>query len=71
MARSPRKTGPLNGLNSIPQGIHCPATTEGVGGTNELEQLQVNHFLSTLADIALAVAARKIASEGGSVECEP
>ena len=71
MARRPRKSGPLNGLTPIPQGIHCAATTEGVGENSELEQLQVNRFLNTLADIALAVAARKAASEGGELECEP
>ena len=71
MARRPRKSGPLNGLTPIPQGIHCPATTEGVGENSELEQLQIDHFNQTLADIALAVAARKIASQGGQLECEP
>jgi acyl-coenzyme A thioesterase PaaI-like protein len=74
MARRPRKSDPANGLNSIHGGIHCAATNEGVSDTNELDevqQLQVNHFLQTLADVALAVAARKAASEGGKVECEP
>jgi hypothetical protein len=67
MPRRPRKSGPKKGLTGIPQRIHCPATTDS-GGGDELEQIQVDHFLQTLADIALAVASRKAASEGGNVE---
>jgi hypothetical protein len=70
MPRKPRKSvqaiGPRfdasNGLTGIPQPIHCPATTDGEGGNDEydeLERIQVEHFLNTLAQIALAVAARQ------------
>jgi hypothetical protein len=35
---------------------------------DELERMQVDHFLNTLAEIALAVASRKASSQGGQVE---
>ena len=73
MTRSPRKSDSLNGLTPIPQPIHCAATNDGGGAVDELDQLAINHFQETLASIALAVAARKVAEEhtGGEVECEP
>jgi hypothetical protein len=59
-------------LTPIPHRIHCPATTERVGGNDELEQIQVEHFLATLAEVALAVASRKLSGEGGGgVGCGP
>ena len=50
-------------MTPIPLGIHCPATTEPVGGRNEIDEIAVEHFLDTLAQVALAVASRKIRSE--------
>ena len=50
-------------MTPIPHRIHCPATTERVGGKDELEQMQVKHFLDTLAELALAVASRKLRSQ--------
>ena len=67
MGRQSRKSNPSNGLTGIPQGIHCPATTARGGINDELEQLQVNHFLATLARIALAVAARRASTDGGGL----
>ena len=60
---------PENGLTSIPHRIHCPATTERVGGQDELDDLAVEHFLDTLAQVALAIASRKAAQaqQGGEV----
>jgi hypothetical protein len=52
-------------LTPIPHRIHCPATTEGVGGNDELDQIAVEHFLDTLAEVALAVASRKRVSQAG------
>ncbi len=53
---------PANGLTPIPEPIHCAATTDS-GDLNdeydELEQIQVDQFLHTLARIAMAVAARQ------------
>jgi hypothetical protein len=61
-------TAQPEGLTRIRPGIHCSATTDTGGELNELEQLQVNHFLQTLAEIALAVASRQAFSTGGKVE---
>ncbi len=62
MASHGKKSGPGNGLTPIHSRIHCAATTEG-GDFNdeydELERFQVEHFLHTLAKIAMAVAARQ------------
>ncbi len=58
MARLPKKSDSLNGLTSIHGRIHCAATTDA-GDNDELEQIQVDHFLNTLARIAMAVAARQ------------
>ena len=70
MARPKHKSDSLNGLTPIPQPIHCAATTDG-GGSNdqndELESMQVDHFLNTMARIALAVAARKVDTNGGEL----
>jgi hypothetical protein len=46
----PRKeSGSQNGLTSIPPRIHCPATTERVGGRDEIDEIAVDNFLDTLA----------------------
>ena len=50
---------PQNGLTSIPQPIHCVATDEGEDEHNEADRVIIQHFLQTLAEIALAVAARR------------
>jgi hypothetical protein len=66
MPRKPRtrkESGGENGLTPIPQSIHWPATTERVGGRDEIDEIAVEHFLDTLAQVALAVASRKIRSE--------
>ncbi len=47
------------GLNSIHAGIHCSATTDSVGAVNELDEIAINNFLDTLAEVALAIASRK------------
>jgi hypothetical protein len=62
-------SGPENGLTPIPPGIHYPATTERVGGKDELDEIVVEHFLDTLSKVALAIASRKQARErpGGEV----
>ena len=51
---------PANGLTGIPQGIHWRATTEGGEGNTELDDIAVNHFLDTLAQVALSIASRKL-----------
>jgi hypothetical protein len=72
MARKPRarkEKGQENGLTPIPPGIHCPATTDWVGGQDEIDEIAVEHFLDTLAQVALAIASRKTAQDqhGGEV----
>ncbi len=63
MTRSPQKSDSLNGLTPIHQPIHCAATNDGGGALDELDQIQVNHFLHTLAQIAMAVASRERADD--------
>ncbi len=48
------------GLTSIGARIHCP-TTRTSGGENhdELDDIAIDNFLSVLAEVALAIAARK------------
>ncbi len=49
-----------NGLTCIPQRIHWPAThISGGSDTHELDRIAVDNFLDTLADVALAIAARE------------
>ena len=54
-------------LTSIPSGIHWAATDEPEPDTDyqqefdELDEMAVNHFLDTLAEVAMAVANRKLA----------
>ena len=49
-----------NGLTSIHQGIHWPAThISGGSNTHELDRIAVEAFLDALADVALAIAARE------------
>jgi hypothetical protein len=72
MARKPRarkQSGEENGLTSIPPRIHCPATTDWIGGQDEIDDIAVEHFLDTLAQVALAIASRKAAQaqQGGEV----
>ncbi len=63
-------SGEDRGLIPIPQGIHCPATADGVGAPDELDEIMVENFLDTLARVARNVAARKAAAEAeGEVEC--
>jgi hypothetical protein len=68
-SKTSKESGWGNGLTPIPSGIHCPATTERVGGQDELDDIAVEHFLDTLAQVALAIASRKAAQDqdGGEV----
>ncbi len=66
MARKPEnkpRTGRGKGLTGIPQGIHCAATAEGVGAKDELDEIAIHNFVETLAEVALAVAARRLAKQ--------
>ncbi len=51
--------GDSQGLTCIPRRIHCAATPDAeTPEYTEMERLMVDNFLNTLAEIALAVAAR-------------
>jgi hypothetical protein len=74
MARKPRarrESGRANGLTSIPPRIHCSVTTDGVGGRDEIDEIVVDNFLDTLAEVALAIASRKAAQDQGGGEVGP
>jgi hypothetical protein len=58
-----------NGLTPIPLSIHWRATTEGGEGSPELDAIAVNHFLDTLAQVALSIASRKLSKEKGDSTC--
>jgi len=62
-------SGLENGLTPIPPRIDCSATTEKVGGWNEIDEIAVDNFLDTLAEVVLAIASRKAAQaqQGGEV----
>ena len=52
-------------LTCIHQGIHCAATDEPEPDTDsrELENLDIQNFVHTLAEIAMAVATRRLSRE--------
>lgn len=60
--RSESKAGPesghINGLTCIHQRTHCVATHDPDDCENELDQIDIQNFLDTLAEVALAVARR-------------
>ena len=58
-------------MTPIAHRIHCPATTERVGGNDELDEITVEHFLDTLAEVALAIASRRLANDHPGGEVDP
>ena len=53
-----------NGLTSIHQGIHWPAThISGGSDTHELDRIAVETFLDALADVTISIAARELAEK--------
>ena len=61
MAQRKTKSNGHKALTSIPEGIHCAATPEDLNGQEELDEIAINHFLDTLAEVAVAVANRRLA----------
>ena len=59
MARRQTKSNGQKALTSIPGGIHCAATPEDRNEQEELDEIAINNFLDTLAEVALAVARRR------------
>ena len=52
---------PSTGLTGIPSSIHCPATQikSEVGNNDELDRIDIDNLLDTLAAVALSIAARE------------
>ena len=50
---------PETGLTPIHRRIHCAATPDTNEGANELDIINVDNFLDTLAEVALAIARRR------------
>ena len=57
------KEAPEEGLTPIHPRIHCVATQDGVDQPNETEQIMVKAFIETLAEVAMAVAKRRLQSD--------
>ena len=50
---------PPTGLTGIPSSIHCPATRNKCEvGNDELDRIDIDNFINTIAQVALAIAAR-------------
>ena len=59
---SPKEeSGAEKALTPIHRRIHCAATTDTMQpeNENELDNIAVDHFLDTLAEVALSVARRR------------
>ena len=55
------KTTGLEALTSIGKPIHCAATPDEPPVQNEQDEIDINNFIKTLAEVAMAVAARRLA----------
>ena len=53
---TPQESSGVNGLTPIHRRIHCAATPDS---ENELDSIAIDHFLDSLAEVALAVARRR------------
>ncbi len=66
MAAPDQKRDRQKALTSIPRRIHCAATDEPEPDTDyqkELDENDINHFINTLAEMAMAVATRRLAKK--------
>ncbi|MFQ6029038.1 MAG: hypothetical protein ACE5Q6_16280 [Dehalococcoidia bacterium] len=62
-ASSKPQSGPQYGLTPIPQRIHCAATNDPLEpDVNEQDEIDIDNFLDALAEVALAIASRKLAN---------
>ena len=67
-----RSNGNVNALTCIRGCIHCATTTEadGLNGHDQIERVDIENFLSTIADVAVSVVRREQQredNEGGSL----
>ena len=56
------QSGCPNALTCIRPCIHCATTPDG-GELSEVDIISIEHFLNTLAEVAMAVASRKVQKE--------
>ena len=49
------------GLTCIHPRIHCAATQDGLEEPSEADEIMVDSFIETLAEVAMAVAQRRLA----------
>ncbi len=63
MAAPNHKRNELEALTSIPRRIHCAATSapeQDEDFVDELDEIEIDNFLTTLAEVAMAVATRRL-----------
>ncbi len=58
MSGPSEKNKEVKALTSIHTGIHCAATPDTPEEPDELDQIAIDTFLDTLAEVALAVSQR-------------
>ena len=63
--REKQPTGP-EALTSIGEPIHCAATPDQTEEREELDEIEINNFINTLAEVAMAVATRRLNRKGSS-----
>ena len=52
-------------MTSIGEPIHC-ATTPDQTEREEMDEIDINNFINTLAEVAMAVASRRLNRKGSS-----
>ncbi len=60
MAEPDQKRSEREALTSIGKPIHCAATRDQEEGQEELDEMDINNFIKTLAEVAIAVATRRL-----------
>ncbi len=66
MSAPDKKPDKRTALTNIPRRIHCAATDEPEPDTDyqkELDENDINNFINTLAEMAMAVATRRLAKK--------
>jgi len=54
------ESGVEKALTPIHARIHCAATDENLDSDNELDQIAIDNFLDTLAEVTLAIIRRRL-----------
>ncbi len=63
MSAPDKKPDKRTALTSIPRRIHCAATSapeQDEDFVDELDEIEIDNFLTTLAEVAMAVATRRL-----------